>query len=263
MPRRTPQSSPHTSRPRAHHPRSRGDLAFTLVELLVVIGIIALLVSILLPTLNKARAAALRTACLSNLRQVHATLAMYAEINRDYVPVGYRDGTPPGTGAGTKQFNSMVYSGTTGHLVIFGLLLDSGFLRTPQMFYCPAENDPSRQYNTPENPFPTNLSYTSTSNTQAGYASRPSNAIPDDPSLWIGATLPKLNNFGHVTLLSDLTTLPTRVATRHRTGINALSADGSAKWYPLAVFNTPLSQCTGTSPTFNPQQDAIWSSLDQ
>src|SRR5256885_4443566 len=54
---------------------------FTLVELLVVIGIIAVLISVLLPTLGKAREAAKRTQCLSNLRQIAVLLNMYANQN--------------------------------------------------------------------------------------------------------------------------------------------------------------------------------------
>src|SRR5688500_3317203 len=85
--------------------------AFTLVELLVVIGIIAILVGILLPTLARARESARRVQCASNLRQLSTAFVMYCHENKDWFPfpavfggpgattLGYGTGSePPPTG---------------------------------------------------------------------------------------------------------------------------------------------------------------------
>jgi prepilin-type N-terminal cleavage/methylation domain-containing protein/prepilin-type processing-associated H-X9-DG protein len=84
-------------------PRST-NRAFTLVELLVVIGIIAVLIAIILPALNQAKAASNSTACLANLRQIGQTIQMYALANKGLLPYGYWNGAnvPGGPGDPNK-----------------------------------------------------------------------------------------------------------------------------------------------------------------
>lgn len=138
------------------HPQRKDG--FTLVELLVVIGIIALLVGILLPALNKAREAARQTQCLSNVRQIATYAIMYATDNHGIMPGVQMGGWPneaydmhlfrpnqgPSSG-GTDSADNTCYQSPppvnawqrvpTG----MGLLMYTGYVPTGalKVFYCP------------------------------------------------------------------------------------------------------------------------------
>jgi prepilin-type N-terminal cleavage/methylation domain-containing protein len=91
--------SPHLVRPRRHRH------AFTLVELLVVIGIIAVLIALLLPALNRARQHAISVQCLSNLKNIGMAALMYANDNKGWLPPSdAAQSTPNPLGASNERF---------------------------------------------------------------------------------------------------------------------------------------------------------------
>jgi prepilin-type processing-associated H-X9-DG protein/prepilin-type N-terminal cleavage/methylation domain-containing protein len=106
--------------------------AFTLVELLVVIGIIALLIAIMLPALNRARDASEAVVCMSNLRQIEIASMAYIAENHGYWPPAHYDFSMTNLHRwhGTRLKDTLPFDFTGSPL--------KSFLRTPNIKKCPS-----------------------------------------------------------------------------------------------------------------------------
>jgi prepilin-type N-terminal cleavage/methylation domain-containing protein/prepilin-type processing-associated H-X9-DG protein len=161
---------------------------FSLVELLMVIGIISVLIAILLPALNRARAEARKLACLSNMRQLGTALIMYTNDNSGYFP--YQD---------ESNITNNIYG-----IVDFATSTTPNFLQellpylnnNYSVFVCPDAV-------TSGPPFPANYTPTDTSNTNYLANGMVVGAFPQSNGVLVGRKISQVPNSSDIICLQE------------------------------------------------------------
>jgi prepilin-type processing-associated H-X9-DG protein len=118
--------------------------AFTLTELLVVVGVVAMLAAVLLSASFTTQERVLRAECASNLKQIGSAALVYAGENDDFLPiVSWKDAPPFGSGNPWQTYLACRMAGVGSRVITegpygLGLLFFGKAITDPKVFYCPS-----------------------------------------------------------------------------------------------------------------------------
>ncbi len=237
--------------------------AYTLIELLVVVAVVALLFSILLPTLRTARENARRTVCLAHLYGINKAWEIYSHDARYPPPLAHHltsnavapkgidvnfrkisgvftqiavNGFGPDTfddlNIGGQQWLTIYHRNKLFHWSMperigqwrnFGLLWIAGAVQNPEVFFCPSERDPDLAWNTPYNPWPP-IEETAGQPDNPNFANHTESSFERRAGM-TGVLWDRIG--GDITIASDVL-WPDNVKQRHRSGVNVSYRDGHA-----------------------------------
>jgi len=108
---------------------------FTLLELLIVIAIIGILVSILMPSLNKAREKAKRAVCKSNQAQIGRAINVFAKTQKGRVPIG-----------NWSSYQGNYFMKVNSYYPLLGSLYKTETVTAQDIFYCPSRSERPEDY---------------------------------------------------------------------------------------------------------------------
>lgn len=216
--------------------------AFTLIEMLVVISIVAILVAILIPALAGARRSAQAAQCLTQLRTIHQASAAFADQQKYYPPLNNEPGE------GSWQYNYLIWDGKDYNSA-WGPLADpgKGVIREITTFFCPLQTNAFHTLSSAENPWPAQADL----DTRSGYGRR---FGLSGRSFEEGVAV--------IAFAADVLHIPEVVRSGHGDGVNVVYTDGHARYAKdrMLVFN---GMAKPFSPIDNPTIAAIWRRLDQ
>jgi len=266
---------------RARMPAARRR-GFTLIELLVVIAILILLLSLLAPSMRRAKELARRFVCRNNVRRLGVIMSVYANRNNRCIPLGYQ-----GNGE-TRQTNYQVLHSSSSvnrpdmHL---GCLYNDKLLDQPKTYYCPCSTIELFQYDTYINPW---LHITRPGQwnwCRLGYGTRPLAGwgYYGQTRAWViygwpdryRREMPRTDQLDSgMAILSDIVSTADYVDTHHGDGVNFVTASGSAHWFDRSGFNLQWesfrgygyffgNECPGFYNNVSSPPNGVWFDMDR